>query len=197
LRENCDIIKDLIPVYLENLTSEESNQLIKEHLHSCEDCANYHRSAERDLPAHDFHDVGEEQNEQKLVKGIQRRLNKSRFIAILVGILIGISVSLMLFNSFLVVIVLSILTVIYLLKAGGDKITIEYRGGTIAIFVLSFLSLVISLKLFWNTAIYVDDFGTSPAAVYGGDFWLYMAWLQLPLLAIVTLVSGIKLVSKK
>ena len=34
----CEIIKDLLPTYLEELTSAESNNLIKEHLSECERC---------------------------------------------------------------------------------------------------------------------------------------------------------------
>ena len=34
----CEIIKDLLPTYLEELTSAESNDLIKEHLAECESC---------------------------------------------------------------------------------------------------------------------------------------------------------------
>lgn len=64
-------------MYVESLTSEESNQLIKEHLHSCKDFANYHRSVQRDLPNHDLPDVDAEKNDQKLMKDIQ-----SMFLAI-------------------------------------------------------------------------------------------------------------------
>ncbi|MFJ7700577.1 hypothetical protein [Lysinibacillus fusiformis] len=42
-----------------------------------------------------------------------------------------------------------------------------------------------------NIGIYVDDFGTSPTAVNGSYFSLYMAWLRIALLAIITLISGI------
>lgn len=47
-----------------------------------------------------------------------------------------------------------------------------------------------------NIAIYVDDFVTSPTAVYGSVFSLYTAWSSIALLAIITLISGIKLFSK-
>ncbi len=183
-------------MHVENLASEDSNQLIMEHLHSCKDCANYHRSVERDLPNHDLHDVDSEKSDQKLMKGIQRRIHKMRFIAVLIGILIGISIALMFFNIALVLVVLCIVTMIHLIKIRGDKVNFENRGFTIMIFVLSFISLIISLKLFWNIAIYVDDFGASPTTVYGGELWIYMAWLRLPLLALITFISGIRLFSK-
>ncbi len=34
----CKVIQDLLPLYCDRLTSEESNELIEAHLHDCEDC---------------------------------------------------------------------------------------------------------------------------------------------------------------
>jgi predicted anti-sigma-YlaC factor YlaD len=35
---DCNVIKDLIPLHIEKLTSDSSNSLIEEHIKSCEDC---------------------------------------------------------------------------------------------------------------------------------------------------------------
>ncbi len=35
---DCDIIKDLLPLYIDNMTSSNSNQCIEEHLKSCDAC---------------------------------------------------------------------------------------------------------------------------------------------------------------
>ncbi|WP_339159494.1 hypothetical protein MKX50_10105 [Paenibacillus sp. FSL W8-0186] len=64
---------------------------------------------------------------------------------------------------------------------------------SIAVFSLSFLSLIISLKLFWNMGIFVDEYGLSPSIVNGGDFWLLMDWLRLLLLFLLCIISGVKL----
>lgn len=37
----CEIIRDLLPNYIEELTSGESNQVIEEHLQTCPDCKKY------------------------------------------------------------------------------------------------------------------------------------------------------------
>lgn len=66
-----------------------------------------------------------------------------------------------------------------------------------SVFILSAISLFISVQLFYNLGIYVDEYGTSPNIVNGGDFWLVMDWLRLLLLFILTIVSGIKLLYKK
>lgn len=67
----------------------------------------------------------------------------------------------------------------------------------ITIFVLSLICLLISLKLFWNMGVYVDDFNTSPDVVLGGRLWLVMDWIRLGLLVVVCVLSGINLFKKK
>lgn len=39
MKVSCDIIRDLLPLYAENLTSQASNELVDEHLCECDDCA--------------------------------------------------------------------------------------------------------------------------------------------------------------
>lgn len=38
---NCNIVRDMLPLYAEKLTSEESNTAIRQHLEQCEDCRKY------------------------------------------------------------------------------------------------------------------------------------------------------------
>lgn len=38
----CDIIKDLLPSYIEGLTSENSNEEVEKHLAECEECRNFY-----------------------------------------------------------------------------------------------------------------------------------------------------------
>lgn len=74
---------------------------------------------------------------------------------------------------------------------------IKRKWINLIIFIFSGIALLISLRLFCNMGIYVDEYNTSPTAVCGGEFWLYMDWLRLVLLAIVTMVSGIKVFVNK
>lgn len=66
----------------------------------------------------------------------------------------------------------------------------------IIIFILSFVSLAISVKLFWNLSVYVDEVNTSPDVVLGGNLWLYMNWLRLGFLALICVLSAINLFRK-
>ncbi len=191
----CDIVKDLIPLYVDELVTEDSKQFIENHINSCQDCSTYLQNLKRDLSEPYSFDAEINGDDEKLVRGIKRRMNKMRVIATLIGIMIGISVSLLFFNAAIVLALICLFIVVYTIKTGKGG-NIEKRGLIVAIFILSLISLIFSLKIFLNIAIYVDDYGASPTAVYGGDFWLYMAWLRLALLAIITLIAGKKLFSK-
>lgn len=34
----CDVVLDLLPLYLENMTSKESNEFVEKHIKNCVDC---------------------------------------------------------------------------------------------------------------------------------------------------------------
>ncbi|WP_455717907.1 signal peptidase I [Anaerosporobacter sp.] len=40
----CSIVRDLLPLYEEQAVSLETNDFVKQHLESCEDCSNYHQN---------------------------------------------------------------------------------------------------------------------------------------------------------
>ena len=46
---NCDIIKDLLPSYIDQLTSEESDHAIQEHLKTCETCKEYYMQMKKEV----------------------------------------------------------------------------------------------------------------------------------------------------
>lgn len=45
----CEIIRDLLPLYVDDLTSETSNQEIEEHLRTCEDCQKFYEEMSREI----------------------------------------------------------------------------------------------------------------------------------------------------
>lgn len=65
------------------------------------------------------------------------------------------------------------------------------RRMSVIVFVLSLISLLISVKLSWNLGIFVDEYNLSPDVVNGGMFWLIMDWLKLLLLVVLCIISGI------
>lgn len=71
------------------------------------------------------------------------------------------------------------------------------RKLSILIFVLSFVSLLISVKLFWNLGIFVDEYNLSPDIVNGGEFWSSMDLVRLLLLFLLCILSGINIFKKQ
>jgi hypothetical protein len=47
----CEIIRDLLPSYIEGLTSRASNEEIEKHLELCQECRQFHQEMTGDLPA--------------------------------------------------------------------------------------------------------------------------------------------------
>lgn len=66
----------------------------------------------------------------------------------------------------------------------------------ISIFILSFVSLIISLKLFWNMGVYVDEYNTTPSIIYGGKFWNLMDWIRLVSNLLICILSLINVFRK-
>jgi len=77
----------------------------------------------------------------------------------------------------------------------GNASWINARGVNIVIFAYSLISLLISIKLLINMGSYADTYGSSPILITGGVFWLIMDWMRMVFLFIVSVVSGLKLIS--
>ena len=67
----------------------------------------------------------------------------------------------------------------------------------IIIFILSLVSLIISLVLFYNMGVFCDEFNTTPAVICGGEAELLADWGRLFFLALICLVSFINLIRRK
>ncbi len=56
----------------------------------------------------------------------------------------------------------------------------------------SIFVFIVSVILFYNMSIFSDEYGPSPDLVCGGEGYLLLDWLRLPLSGIVALISGAK-----
>ena len=39
MKKECSIVRDVLPLYFENMVSEETAEFVKEHCETCQDCA--------------------------------------------------------------------------------------------------------------------------------------------------------------
>lgn len=79
---DCEVVKDLLPSYADKLTSEKTNEILKSHLDTCEDCRK-----ELEHMLYELHtDNGPKNNELK------KYLNKTKIRYLLKGILLSIGI---------------------------------------------------------------------------------------------------------
>lgn len=73
----------------------------------------------------------------------------------------------------------------------------KHKFLNVSIFVISVFCLIISMQLFWNINIYVDEYNTNPAIVLGGESWLNAYWIMMLLNLALCVLSFINLLKKK
>lgn len=83
MKTSCEIIRDLLPLYVEHVTSEASNALVEEHLNECPDCKKELEQMQRPVP------VKVEASEVPLKK-IRNKILKNRIFVTAVAVLIVI-----------------------------------------------------------------------------------------------------------
>jgi len=83
----CGVIKDLLPLYIDGVTTEDTNNLIENHLKTCASCQHYHQEITQEIPTVKI----ENQNSLDPLKKIKRKIKlKNIVIGFLSIIFIGI-----------------------------------------------------------------------------------------------------------
>lgn len=77
----CEVIRDLLPSYVDGLTSEQTNRLIREHLDSCEECRRCFAAMQAPMPE------AEAESEKKEINFLKKNKKKNR--KVLIGSLLG------------------------------------------------------------------------------------------------------------
>ena len=50
MKISCDIIRDLLPLYKDNVCSDASKDMVEDHLSVCQDCQEYYEQMNTELP---------------------------------------------------------------------------------------------------------------------------------------------------
>ena len=77
---NHSVFKDLVPSYIENLTSEETNRQIEKHLEQCESCRKYLNEMQEDLLLESVHEQKNEKRNIDFLKKVRSKNRKKIFI---------------------------------------------------------------------------------------------------------------------
>jgi hypothetical protein len=163
---DCRVIKDLIPLYIEQLTSEPSNDLIAKHIESCEDCRQTMTRLKNDLI---IANPGKEEELvdavlTQLVKRIKKNILEKTIIltsiALAAGILIGIlSSSPVMFMAFMGSVSIVAFTASIFLSIAVCRKTSSMRKKYQRVGNWTFLfSLIMSCLLFVLFGFYFNEF---------------------------------------
>jgi predicted anti-sigma-YlaC factor YlaD len=89
----CDVIKDLMPSYIDNLLSEDSQGLVEEHLAECEICKAYYETLKGDDDI--FEAAAEELHVDEIqpLKKIKKKMNRKTLIVSLISVLCAAAVA--------------------------------------------------------------------------------------------------------
>lgn len=76
-KRNCKIVQDLLPNYIENLTNEETNHFIEEHLKECPECQHIFENMQKELKVNT---TKRDEREVKYMKKFSGKMKLLKFI---------------------------------------------------------------------------------------------------------------------
>lgn len=91
MKYKCNVIKDLLPLYIEKITSQDSNEIIEEHLKECENCKEYFLKLEDEGFLEDLKEENEDkENPKKTMKNIKKKIMRGKLLFALITVIIVI-----------------------------------------------------------------------------------------------------------
>ena len=91
MKYSCNIIHDLMPLYMDGVCSEESKKIVEEHLEECKECQTYFSNTNEEIHVAEQDELQKISSFQAVKKRIQRKQIFAGFIAI--GIVASIFVT--------------------------------------------------------------------------------------------------------
>lgn len=88
----CDVIKDLLPLYVDDVCSEKTKDLIEEHLAGCEECQKYYEALQENTPeiteSSSYDSWSNFEQEKAFIQKINKKIQKKiTFNGIVIGFL--------------------------------------------------------------------------------------------------------------
>ena len=83
-RETCSLIQDLLPSFIDGITSKETNKIVTEHLQDCSECKNSYENMKKELNVTETF----ESNNKKKIKIFKKINHKIRTLQIIILIIL-------------------------------------------------------------------------------------------------------------
>ncbi|MBM6802478.1 zf-HC2 domain-containing protein, partial [Mediterraneibacter glycyrrhizinilyticus] len=90
MKISCNIIKDILPLYLDGVVSDDTRQMVEEHLRTCDQCREEAVTLKQDvvLPASKSVRLAE----TEVVRGLKKKLFRKKFLVSAVSVIITIAI---------------------------------------------------------------------------------------------------------
>ena len=95
MKNECHIVRDLMPLYTEGMLSNESAAFVKTHLETCEDCRGAY-SGEETPPVTEADTAQQRAGEAGVLRTLKKKLRKQTWCAIIITVAVVLLVTLML-----------------------------------------------------------------------------------------------------
>lgn len=98
---SCDVIQDLMPVYIEHMCSTESRKLVEAHMAECEDCRQVFRAYTdetivREVSRTEAHAEGKENEFHQILKNVENKVIKR--VAVIAVIIVSFAAAIGIIN---------------------------------------------------------------------------------------------------
>ena len=88
MKISCNIIEDLLPLYVDEAASEDSRQLVEEHLKGCPSCRKMLEEIKKDNQLGTDHRISPEENKKaeiQSLKNIRKRILRKRILSVILA----------------------------------------------------------------------------------------------------------------
>ena len=91
MKYKCNIVKDLLPLYVEDVTSQDSNKIIEEHLKECEECKKHYEELKDGSFIEELKEEQvNEENHKKTMKTIKKKIILGKLFFALISAIVVI-----------------------------------------------------------------------------------------------------------
>ena len=91
MKYKCNIVKDLLPLYVEDVTSQDSNKIIEEHLKECEECKKHYEELKDGSFIEELKEEQvNEENPKKTMKTIKKKIILGKLFFALISAIVVI-----------------------------------------------------------------------------------------------------------
>ena len=91
----CSIVEDLMPLYIEDLLSEETKKEIELHLDECEDCKEVYDELKKGVNLEYEKNMDLKEDEYEELNSIKNYLNKIKYILIIFSMAVSVGISIL------------------------------------------------------------------------------------------------------